>query len=580
MNREDALGMGFPWAAADAFRRSSYTASCFDHVDSRQPGREARPGWPMTISNRLARFHVARPLKTAATFIASLCIAGASVGHAGEEIPGLAGFPDRPVRIIVYTGPGGLIDFTARKFAEVARKHVNGQPIIVINKPGGGGIVAFEDVLQQPADGYNILAVTRSNISKIVSVGREDLIDEVDWRAYVMDNPHVVITNANSGLDTWDAVARHAEQRRGRQLWLGVDIGGVKHVSGLRVWEKTGIEARWIPFGSGGQAAAALLGNVGHVYFGNLSDTSGNPNLRIVGVCASERLAAFPDAPTFAEMGVPGLEDELIWRGFAMRKGTPEPVLQWFDDLVRKVHADPDWRSQWENEGINVVYKPAEEFRKVVEADRILFRETLKPLGLLRSSYEPKWLGVMKLSTAVNLGNLLLILLFGATMIYLARSEKRNVFGEVAVAVSAVLAAVSILMMSSQLPKANVVDQVGAAGVPRLWAFALLLLAGLQIFLSITKKPAHGHAHAGIPRDFLLPAFLVALLLYLLAMEILGYHIATLIFLPCAFWLLGFRKWLPATAITICWLCFAYFVFERALYVDLPVGWLMNIMAE
>jgi tripartite-type tricarboxylate transporter receptor subunit TctC len=144
-----------------------------------------------------------------------------------RPLPRAADFPRQPIRIIVYTSPGGLIDLTARRFADIARRHAPDQPFVVINRPGGGGIVAFEEVLQQPADGYNMLAVTRSNISKIIATGRDELIERIDWHSYSMDNPHVVITNAARGAGSWEEVYQQALTSEGRLLWLGADIGCV-----------------------------------------------------------------------------------------------------------------------------------------------------------------------------------------------------------------------------------------------------------------------------------------------------------------------------------------------------------------
>jgi putative tricarboxylic transport membrane protein len=513
-----------------------------------------------------------------AAFLAALLLSPAARPDAvaqGDAEP--AGFkPQRPVRLVVYTGPGGMIDFTARKFAEVARKYSPEQPFVVINKPGAGGVVAFEEVIRQPADGHQILAVTRSNITKLVSAGRDDLFEGIEWAAYVMDNAHVVVANEKSGLDSWEAILEDSRARGGRQLWLGADIGGVKHVSAIRVWEKTGIRARWIPYSSGGQATAALLGQIGQVYFGNPSDASGNPALKIVAVCASERLAAFPEAPTFAELGIEGLEKELIWRGFAFPKATSPEVLAWFDDLARKVDADPDWRGQWEREGLHVVHKPAEEFRRIVEIDRELFRETLAPLGLLKTEDQEKWLGLVAPETAMRaglalVGLLLLALWFGLVRV---RSRAHRPLGEIAMDFAALFFAVAVLVLSGLLPPPNAVDQVGAAGVPRLWGAALLVLAATHAAILLRRRDAKDPDRP----DEGLFRFLGLFLAYLFAMPLIGYHLATLLALPAASWLLGFRRPVPLAAITACWLAFAYFVFEKTLYVDLPGGRLVQLL--
>lgn len=535
----------------------------------RPPDLPAMPAPPSSPFSRL-------PVTFSLLGLALLFLSGSFIR--GEEQTATAGsdFPARPIRIVVYTGPGGLIDFTSRKFAEVARKYAPEQPIVVINKPGGGGIVAFEEVLRSPADGYSILAVTRSNITKLVSTGREELIDGVDWFAHLMDNPHVAITNTESGLTTWDQVVADSQAREGRQIWLGVAIGGVKHVSAVRLWEKSGLGARWIPYSSGGQASAALLGEIGQVYFGNPSDAARNPALKIVGVCATGRMDAFPDAPTFAEMGIPDLEGELIWRGFAFRKGTPAPVLEWYESLVRKVSADPEWRDQWESEGINVTHRSQKEFTELVERDRALFREVLEPIGLLKKPNTEKWLGFIETEKGVRLANILLLILFAIGAFRLALSSRRHAMGETLVAAAALLIAASLLLMTSLLPKPSLIDTVGSAGVPRLWAVALLILAILQVVLSLRGEEREHVPFPGpgeiLRQHYVLPGFLIMVTLYLLIIPIAGYYLGTLLFLPITFWLLGFRRPLPTAIITILWLAFTYFIFQRMLYVDLPLG--------
>lgn len=481
-------------------------------------------------------------------------------------LPSASGFPRKPIRLIVYTGPGGLIDLMARKFADVARTYSPEQPIVVINRPGAGGIVAFEEVLQQPADGYHFLAVTRSNVTKLVSTGREDLLDEVDWFASVMSNPHTVITNRNSGLTSWEAVKADAIRRGGRQLWLGVDIGGVKHVSGLQVWEKAGLDARWIPFGSGGQASAALLGEIGQVYFGNPSDATGNPDLLPVAICAAQRLEDFPDTPTFRELGIEGLENELIWRGFAFRKGTPEPILKWYDDLIRKVDADQDWRSQWRGEGLHVVYEPQTVFSKRIADDRELFRKVLAPLGLLKSRDTESGAHRFTRTTAVKAGLLLALALLGGLVFATAR-RRRNPVGAIAVAAALVFAAASLLLLSALLPPPNRVDLVGASGVPRLWGVALLLLAAGQLVFLLFRKS--GETDAPLANRWF-PLVIVVLILYPLLISSIGYFPATLLFFPALLWILGTRQLIPTVSLTLVWLAFAYLVFQRMLQVDLP----------
>lgn len=519
-----------------------------------------------------------RSWQSPAVLLALLLLAGLAIAltHGNADRDGLpeaaAGaddFPNRPIRIIVYTSPGGLIDFTARRFAEIARKYHDETPFVVSNRPGGGGIVAFEEGLRRPADGHTVLAVTRSNISKMVATQREDLIDALDWHAYIMDNPHVLITNTRSGFNDWDALHEHARSSANGQLWLGADIGGVKHVSGVKMARQTDIDMRWIPFGSGGEARAALLGNLGAAYLGNPRDALGSDDLDVVVVAAEERMDSFPDAPTFAELGIGGLEQENIWRGFALRKGVPESRRQWFSELVTKVVNDPEWQQGWDGEAVHLEYRDSEAFSRIVARDREEFRYYLREIGLLREpgSRESLLEGIGDAPARHFLaGTLLLVNLLLA--ITLTRSRFRARSGELQILAGISSLALLFYLLATDLPSASSVDPVGAAGIPRLWIYLLLPLALWQVNLILRGRVT---VNGTEPANLLLP-FLGLFVGYTLVMPVFGYLLATLIYLPAGFWLLNYQRPGQIAALTLGWMLFSLLVFQHLLNVDLPVG--------
>lgn len=481
-----------------------------------------------------------------------------------DGLPVVPGFPSQPIRLIVYTSPGGLIDVTARRFARLAQEHA-GHPFAVINRPGGGGIVAFEEALREPADGHRFLAVTRSNISKMVATGREDLIDRLHWHAYIMDNAHVLLTNAAEGPGDWETL----RSLRDRQLWLGVDIGGVKHVSGVKIAEATGIDMRWIPYGSGGEAVAALLGNLGAAYLGNPRDALTSDRLRIVAVAARERLAEFPDAPTFAELGYEGLEDELIWRGFAFRKEVPEPIRAWYTALIQRVLDDPRWSASWADEAVNLRFRDTADFARIVERDRAEFERYLGQLGLLPAAHQAEGrLAAMGRAPGLygTMGGSALLL--AGLALYLPRSRYRQRTGQVTLLSGIAAVTVVALLMSLHLPPPNPVDPVGSTGLPRLWLLLLLPLLLWQIGYCLRADPGAPERGEPMRLGFALGLFIG----YLLLLPVLGYLLSTLIYMPTLIWFLGYRRWPVIAALTVAWLLFSEFVFQRLLLVDLPRG--------
>ncbi len=304
-------------------------------------------------------------------FVASL-FAFASGNKEGETK-----FPTKPITIVVYTKPGGLIDVTARKFTDIAKKYTDAT-FVVENKPGSGGIVAMKYILGGKADGYTLMAVTKSNIAKIVSTKANINVDDMDWLAMLMADPECVITNKNLSINTWKQVVEDAKAKGGSQIWVGPAVGGLDHVVAMKIWKAFGIQAKWVPFASGGKAMAALLGKQGVAYVGNPRDIAGKPDLKIAVISSEKRLKEFPNVPVFNEFGVKGLDNEVMWRGFAIKKGIPEAAKKWYDDLFKKVSEDKDWKGFWEPYGIKVTYYGSDKFNEIVKKDLEDFKAYIK----------------------------------------------------------------------------------------------------------------------------------------------------------------------------------------------------------
>ncbi|RKX81484.1 MAG: tripartite tricarboxylate transporter substrate binding protein [Spirochaetes bacterium] len=287
-----------------------------------------------------------------------------------------AQFPTKPINLIVYTKPGGLIDVTSRKVTDIASKYTKAT-FVVINKPGAGGIVAMKYVLATPADGYTLMAVTKSNVAKVVSTGADVNLMDLNWMDMLMADPECVITNKKLSINTWDQLIADAKAKNGNQLWVGPAAGGLDNVVAMKIWKAFDIKVKWVPFASGGKAMAALLGGQGVAYVGNPRDIAGKPDLKIAAVSSEQRLKQFPNVPTFGELGAKGLNNEVMWRGFAVKKETPEAAVKWYQDLVQKVTDDPEWRKFWEPYGIKVVNYKSDKFNSMVSQDIKEFKEYL-----------------------------------------------------------------------------------------------------------------------------------------------------------------------------------------------------------
>ena len=296
--------------------------------------------------------------------------------------------PTRPITITTHVAPGGGMDVATRKFIELSRKYTDAT-IVVDNQVGGGTLIASDAVLNQPADGYTIFGAAMSNVASVISLGRNrnHYVYGYEWIAQIQKDPGAIIIrneqkNAGVTFHSLIADAKALNTAGRRQNWVGPSVGGTKHIDAMKIWDAVGIEGQWIPYDSGPLAAAALLGGQGDAQSGNPFDTVGR-DLWCAAIAAPQRLPGFEDSPTFAELGFPELNEIHMWRGYAVKKGTPPEMIAWFQDLVAKITVDPEWIEFNAGSAIAPVAIFTEEFTKTVEETMTETEYFLTLLGLL-----------------------------------------------------------------------------------------------------------------------------------------------------------------------------------------------------
>lgn len=301
----------------------------------------------------------------------------------------MAAFPERPITILVYVKPGGGVDVDARKLAEIGEK-ITGAKFVVKNMAGAGGLVAMKFVLQQPADGYTLFATTKSVVYKTVTAKSDIDLEDFEWTAMTQSDPEAIITNRELTVNTWEDIVADAKAKcaKGkRQIWVGPAAGGLDHVMAMKTWKAAGIDpkcVKYVPFKGGKKAMIELLGGRGTVYVGNPRDIIGQPKFKIAALSRDGRLEAFPDAPTFEELGVNDFDSEIMWRGFAIKQGVPEDARKFYENLFSKLQNHPDWVTHVGKMSIDPVYYGPKEFLDVVRADKAEVTEWAKAAGILK----------------------------------------------------------------------------------------------------------------------------------------------------------------------------------------------------
>ena len=155
----------------------------------------------------------------------------------------------------------------------------------------------------------------------------------------------------------------------------------------MKTWAAAGINpkhVKYVPFKGGKRAMIELLGGRGVVYVGNPRDTLGQPKLKVAALSRKTRLKSFPDAPTFGELGVKNLDSEIMWRGFAIKKGVPPQAAKFWDDLFAKVSKDPEWVAHVKKSSIDPAYISHEAFLKIIKHDMAEVKAWAIKAGILK----------------------------------------------------------------------------------------------------------------------------------------------------------------------------------------------------
>jgi len=278
--------------------------------------------------------------------IGSLCLmmtAGAAV----------AAFPDHPISLTVSYGAGGATDFQARIVTMMAAKedkqgkpvYLNGQPIVILNRPGAGGQVGWNQFVKKAkVDGYELAAynvphfIAQSIVfHKRAKYNINNLEPIANWGA----DPAVLIVNKKSPFHSVKDVIKFAKANPGKLTISGAGLFVGHHIANLQFDKAAGVKTKYIPAGGGVKALQFVLGGQTMAGFNNLSDAfRSRDRLKILAVADLKRNDFLPDVPTLKELGLDVDDSSVNFRGIMARKGTPNAVIKVLADKVVAMFKD------------------------------------------------------------------------------------------------------------------------------------------------------------------------------------------------------------------------------------------------
>ena len=469
-----------------------------------------------------------------------------------------ADYPDKPIIVIVHAKPGGAIDLTARVVAKVARKYTD-VPLVIENRYGGSGAVAMRAVLGRDADGYTLLAAPATFIST-VQITRSDFgMDDFYFLACLTEAPEALITNRHADVVTFEDIVADARAKQGRQIWVGPGVGSLDHLMAVKTWHKLGITATWVPYDGGGEAIAALLGQHAAVYVGNPEDVKGRPDLNIAAVSARRRLDLYPETPTLPELGC-DLPDEIMWRGFAVKQGTPPEILAYLEGLFADISRDPEWLTFVKLNSASPVFYRHEAFTALVDRDSQESVKYLRMANILASDEDHATRRVRMLGWA-------LVPVVALVLAGVLRLRRRRPTGVIVVAGSMLALAVLFFVLAWSFPHPTQGQSVGPATMPLIWSGVLAVFAILQIRADLGdhQDVKHGRVRLALVMVLAMAAFVAAL-------PRIGFFPATALFLVAGIYAMGYRRHVATGVVVVAMIVFCHLVFVRTLGLPLPDG--------
>src|SRR5476649_327896 len=277
-------------------------------------------------------------------------------------------YPQRTIRIIVSFGPGGGADIIGRILADSMQGKL-GQPIIIENKPGAGGVLGNDVVAKATPDGYTlgimtagqiIAAVTKKNMPYDTSTACAPVRQSATASLRIVTRPDFPANNVKE-------LVAAAKADPGKIVFASPGFGATQHFAGEMFKQIANVELLHVPFKTSPEAMNAVLGKHADILFDTVSALIGqvkSGQLKALAVTGKDRFPAVPDVPAAIESGVLPGYDVTTWYGVFAPRGTPPAVIAKLNKVLNDGLADETVRKRLVAAGVIVKGSTPEEFGK------------------------------------------------------------------------------------------------------------------------------------------------------------------------------------------------------------------------
>jgi tripartite-type tricarboxylate transporter receptor subunit TctC len=294
-------------------------------------------------------------------------------------------YPDRPISLIVPNPPGGLVDTSARLVSDPLSQILH-QAVIVDNKPGGSGNVAYQQVAKGAKDGYSIL-VSYSGYH----VANPILQDKLPWSlkdltpvGLITVATNVIAVHPSLPVNNLKEFIAYAKANTGKLNYASQGNGSVSHIGTEIFKQQTGVDMVHVPYKGSGAAIQDVLAGQVQVFITTPPSVMGHVQtgkLKALAVTGQSRHPMMPTVPTVAEAGLPGFQLE-SWVALYVAAGTPPNIIEKLSQSVKAGLELPEVKQRADAAGVELRYLPPAEMTKLLNQEITSWSKAIKSANI------------------------------------------------------------------------------------------------------------------------------------------------------------------------------------------------------
>ena len=306
----------------------------------------------------------------------AICIALGATGAGAQA------FPTRPIHLVVAFAPGGIADTIARTLGQKMSERI-GQPVVVENRSGAGGIVGAKYVAAAAPDGYVLLVTTTSLAINANSKEGVNPVAQLTPIGIAASTPTIFAVHGSvAARDLMDFVRN---VKGGRFTFASAGIGSAEHLAGEYVFRSVpGLEATHVPFQGGAPVNTAIVSQQVDLASTTLPTALAfirQQTMRVLGVASQKRMAQLPSVPTLGESGFPDFENA-SWIAFFGPARLPEPVARLLNAEINVALGQADVRDRLSAIGLETRTMTQPEFAEYIKAEVAKWAQVIKSTGI------------------------------------------------------------------------------------------------------------------------------------------------------------------------------------------------------